>query len=284
MNENEILQWLQEVQHPGKEDQNVVALGLVEKIHIADNAVHVTLGFPKRPDPLKNYLVGAVQACLYRHLPGGTEIRGGHRCEGARQTGVQRHRVQSGAVAGGEPHRGHRFRKGRRGQKHRHGEPCRGAGAPWLQGGPGRCRRLRPLHPHDDRNGGRHHRDGRRRREHQSLHSRGEVRREMALRGTRLPGRAGPHLARADGFHRPQADHPANRLGPAGLPPHRHASGNRRHPYLPHRRRAHERRRHRHHAPDSRPCRCAPRREHVPQSAGAETHHRPGGKHVLVHS
>ena len=75
MNEKEILLWLQEVQHPAKEDQNVVALGLVEKIHIADNAVHVTLGFPKRPDPLKNYLVGAVQACLYRHLPGGTEIQ-----------------------------------------------------------------------------------------------------------------------------------------------------------------------------------------------------------------
>ena len=30
MNEKEILQWLQEVQHPAKEDQNVVALGLVE--------------------------------------------------------------------------------------------------------------------------------------------------------------------------------------------------------------------------------------------------------------
>ena len=75
MNEKEILLWLQEVQHPAKEDQNVVALGLVEKINIADNAVHVTLGFPKRPDPLKNYLVGAVQACLYRHLPGGTEIQ-----------------------------------------------------------------------------------------------------------------------------------------------------------------------------------------------------------------
>ena len=36
--------------------------------------MHVTLAFPKRPDPLKNYLVGAVQACLYRNAPGGTEI------------------------------------------------------------------------------------------------------------------------------------------------------------------------------------------------------------------
>ena len=74
MDQNQILQWLQEVQHPAKGDQSVVALGLVDKIEIADNEIHVTLAFPKRPDPLKNYLVGAVQACLYRHLPGGTAI------------------------------------------------------------------------------------------------------------------------------------------------------------------------------------------------------------------
>ena len=74
MNKTEILQWLQEVQHPAREDQSVVALGMVEKIDIEDGKVHVTLAFPKRPDPLKNYLVGAVEACLYRHLPGGTNI------------------------------------------------------------------------------------------------------------------------------------------------------------------------------------------------------------------
>ena len=74
MNKIDVLQWLQEVQHPAKGDQSIVALGMVEKIEQADNAVHVTLAFPKRPDPLKNYLIGAVQACLYRHLPGGTEI------------------------------------------------------------------------------------------------------------------------------------------------------------------------------------------------------------------
>ena len=74
MNKIDVLQWLQEIQHPAKGDQSIVALGMVEKIEQADNAVHVTLAFPKRPDPLKNYLIGAVQACLYRHLPGGTEI------------------------------------------------------------------------------------------------------------------------------------------------------------------------------------------------------------------
>ena len=74
MNQGEIIEWLREVQHPAKGDQSIVALGMVENIESADNAIHVTLAFPKRPDPLKNYLIGAVQACLYRHAPGGTEI------------------------------------------------------------------------------------------------------------------------------------------------------------------------------------------------------------------
>ena len=74
MDQTDILQWLQEVQHPAKEDQSIVTLGMVDKIELADGSIHVTLAFPKRPDPLKNYLIGAVQACLYRHAPGGTEI------------------------------------------------------------------------------------------------------------------------------------------------------------------------------------------------------------------
>lgn len=74
MNQETIQNWLQQVQHPAKGDQSIVALGMVENIQITDNAIHVTLAFPKRPDPLKNYLVGAVQACLYRNAPGGTEI------------------------------------------------------------------------------------------------------------------------------------------------------------------------------------------------------------------
>ena len=71
---NEILEWLQEVQHPAKEDQSIVALGMVENVEATEGRIKVTLAFPKRPDPLKNYLIGAVQACLYRHAPGGTEI------------------------------------------------------------------------------------------------------------------------------------------------------------------------------------------------------------------
>ena len=74
MNQGEIIGWLQEVQHPAKGDQNVVALGMVENVEAEEGRIKVTLAFPKRPDPLKNYLVGAVQACLYRHAPGGTAI------------------------------------------------------------------------------------------------------------------------------------------------------------------------------------------------------------------
>ena len=75
MIKEDILQWLQEVQHPAKNDQDVVSLGMIDAIEVADDRIRVTLAFPKRPDPLKNYLMGAVQACLYRHAPGGTEIQ-----------------------------------------------------------------------------------------------------------------------------------------------------------------------------------------------------------------
>ena len=74
MNQGEIIAWLQEVQHPAKGDQSIVALGMVENVEAEEGRIKVTLAFPKRPDPLKNYLVGAVQACLYRHAPGGTSI------------------------------------------------------------------------------------------------------------------------------------------------------------------------------------------------------------------
>jgi len=70
----EVLAWLEEVQHPAQEDKSVVQLGLVADITIAPGNLSVALAFPRRPDPLKNYLVGAVQACLYRHAPGGTNI------------------------------------------------------------------------------------------------------------------------------------------------------------------------------------------------------------------
>ena len=74
MDKNQILSWLGEVTHPAKNDAPLAALGMIDSVEVTPKSIHVTLAFPKRPDPLKNYLIGAAQACLYRHAPGGTEI------------------------------------------------------------------------------------------------------------------------------------------------------------------------------------------------------------------
>ncbi len=74
MTEKEVFDWLSQVQHPGKDDKDIVSLGMVEEVTVAEGKVTVTLGFGKRPDPLKNYLVGAVRAAVYRNAPGGTEV------------------------------------------------------------------------------------------------------------------------------------------------------------------------------------------------------------------
>ena len=71
---NQVLDWLSEVVHPAREDRSLVELGMVDSIEIAEGRIEVTLAFPKRPDPLKTYLQGAVKAAIYRHAPGGTEI------------------------------------------------------------------------------------------------------------------------------------------------------------------------------------------------------------------
>ena len=74
MTEQEIKGWLSGVQHPGKDDKDIVSLGMVEAIETEPGRVTVTLSFGKRPDPLKNYLTGAVRAAIYRNAPGGTEV------------------------------------------------------------------------------------------------------------------------------------------------------------------------------------------------------------------
>ena len=74
MTEKEVFGWLSEIQHPGREDKDIVSLGMVEEVTVADGKVVVTLAFGKRPDPLKNYLEGAVRAAVYRNAPGGTEV------------------------------------------------------------------------------------------------------------------------------------------------------------------------------------------------------------------
>ena len=74
MTEKEVFDILSGVQHPGREDQDIVSLGMVEAVETAQGRITVTLSFPKRPDPLKNYLTGAVRAAIYRVAPGGTEV------------------------------------------------------------------------------------------------------------------------------------------------------------------------------------------------------------------
>lgn len=74
MTEQEILNLLTAVRHPAKGDKDIVALGMVHSIEISEGTVKVTLGFPKRRDPLTEYLVGSTRATLIRELPEGTEI------------------------------------------------------------------------------------------------------------------------------------------------------------------------------------------------------------------
>ena len=74
MTEREIFEVLAGVKHPGQGDQDIVSLGLVEEVTVEGQKVTVTLAFPHRPDALKNYIVGAVQAAIYRQSPAGTEV------------------------------------------------------------------------------------------------------------------------------------------------------------------------------------------------------------------
>lgn len=69
MTEQQILSFLSEVQHPAQKDMNLVELGMVQSVEISDNSVVVTLAFPKRRDPLAEYLIGSARAALIRHLP-----------------------------------------------------------------------------------------------------------------------------------------------------------------------------------------------------------------------
>ena len=74
MTEEQIRDLLREVRHPGKGDRDLVDLGMVSDIRLGEGRVEVVLAFPKRRDPLAEYLTGSARAALYRGLPGGTEI------------------------------------------------------------------------------------------------------------------------------------------------------------------------------------------------------------------
>lgn len=73
MNKEELTAALREVRHPAKQDRDIVDLGMVKDLEITDSKVTVTLAFSARRDPLAEYLIGATNACLVRHLPSGTE-------------------------------------------------------------------------------------------------------------------------------------------------------------------------------------------------------------------
>lgn len=69
MTREEILQILREVHHPARQDRDIVELGMVHDVELDGSRVSVTLAFPKRRDPLAEYLIGSARAALIRHLP-----------------------------------------------------------------------------------------------------------------------------------------------------------------------------------------------------------------------
>ncbi len=74
MTENNIKQWLQEVEHPAKGDKNIVELGMVENVEVGEDSVTVTLAFAKHRDPLAEYLIGSAKAAIIRNAPAGTKV------------------------------------------------------------------------------------------------------------------------------------------------------------------------------------------------------------------
>ena len=74
MKEQEIKEWLLEVEHPAKGDKNIVELGMVENIEAGEDYVTVTLAFAKHRDPLAEYLIGSTKATIIRNAPTGTKV------------------------------------------------------------------------------------------------------------------------------------------------------------------------------------------------------------------
>lgn len=74
MDRKDIIDWLDEVQHPAKGDKSIVALGMVQRVSIEKDAINVTLVFPKHRDPLAEYLIGAAKAAVIRNSPAGTVV------------------------------------------------------------------------------------------------------------------------------------------------------------------------------------------------------------------
>lgn len=71
----EILAALQSVRHPAKGEKSLEELGMLRDVNVSETAVSVTLAFPKRRDPLAEYLIGATRAAIIRICPQGTEVK-----------------------------------------------------------------------------------------------------------------------------------------------------------------------------------------------------------------
>ena len=71
MENKDILELLSEVRHPARGDADVVSLGMVRSVESVTTEsgaerIVVTLAFPKKRDPLTEYLIGACKAALVR--------------------------------------------------------------------------------------------------------------------------------------------------------------------------------------------------------------------------
>ncbi|MCR5326825.1 MAG: Mrp/NBP35 family ATP-binding protein [Bacteroidales bacterium] len=66
MTNEDVLKILREVRHPARQDRDIVDLGMVSSVRVSSEGVTVTLAFPKRRDPLAEYLIGATRAAMIR--------------------------------------------------------------------------------------------------------------------------------------------------------------------------------------------------------------------------
>lgn len=67
--------WLSEVTHPGRDNKSVIELDLVKDVKVEGNVVNVTLAFPKRRDPLSDYIVGSTRATIISHTSPEVDVR-----------------------------------------------------------------------------------------------------------------------------------------------------------------------------------------------------------------
>lgn len=74
MDKNQVIEILRGVLHPGRGERDVVSLGMVEDVIVDGARVTVAMVFPKRRDPLTEYLVGAVRAAIFRDADGVEEV------------------------------------------------------------------------------------------------------------------------------------------------------------------------------------------------------------------